>query len=345
MNTFSNKENDNHTKTHIEMSGIIDSSEEELSKHNISSKNIYFQKEFVFGKDQEILGFAIYYPVEGIIEERTGQIIQLKFKFVASFVDINKKNNIELIENVVYKTFITSLPVRYIFEQKKFILNDVDYINKLHVDLYTQIVNLKNELNIEKEFISFYENNNFEDVKINIILNNLNNEKDSNKEEQNINNLNQVLKDSLFEYPGYLNELNGANPWKVFSSHLESPEDGGLVRGQFDGHFDRKALERNIPYGIVNGNGNRQKFKDLIKKGVVKPEDDIYDFVKNILLAKNSFERMEILELYLNKIGKKYDDESFAIDIGNGIKKKQSFFTNTISPLFKKLYQLQQNEV
>ncbi len=318
-------------------------SNEILSKHTILPENIYFQKEFVIGENNEILGIAIYYPIEGVIEERTQQIIQLKYKYIASFVDFNKKKNIELINNIVYKTYIMSLPVRYVFEQKKIILTDGEYTNKLHVDLFNQILNLRNELKIEKEYIHFFEDSNYEDIKLNIIMNNVITNENKSKEEEE--SLNQILKNKTFDYPGYLNELNGANPWKVFSSHLESSEDGGLVRGQFDGHFDRKALERNIPYGIVDGNGNRQKFKDIIRKGIIKPEDDIYDFVKNILLARNTYERMEILDLYLNKIGKKYDDESFTIEIENGIKKKQSFFTHTIAPLFKKLYQIQQNEI
>ncbi len=316
---------------------------------NFPAEFLFFQKELILNpENNELLGYAIFYPVEGILEERTQQIIQLKFNLYCLIVDSKKKENIEEIKKKVFNTYLMSLPVRYILSQKKISFNDEKYTNKLHVDLYNQLGIFRNSLNTELEYVHFFENLNFENVilQMNLSISNQSLNHSSQSNETPEEKLNKIIKnsDSIFEYPGYHDDANGASPWKAFASHLESSTDGGLAKGQFDGHFDRKALERNVPYGIVNGNGNRQKLKDIIRFGILKPDNEIYEFVQNILLAKNSKERIDILEAYLTKINKKYDDISYAIDLGEGKLKRQTFFTHSIVPLFKQLYQIQQNK-
>ncbi len=317
----------------------------EEPQNDFPSERIYLQKEYIIDvENNELLGYAIYYPIECIIEPRTNQIIQLKFNLVGSVIDNNKKENIEKIKNIALKTYIMSLPVKYIVEQKKISLRDEQYVHKLHIDLYNELELFKKALgDVEKEYLYFYENLNYE-IPIQITLSNSNsienknNENSDNSKEEILNKI--INQKTIYDYPGYYGDTSGASPWKVFASHLESPSDGGLAVGQYDGHFDKSALERNVPYGIVNGNGNKQKFKDIIKYGILKPDDELYDFVQNILVAKNSYQRMEILRNYLMNINKKYDDESFNVQLEDGKVRKQTFFKHSILPLFKKLMEL-----
>ncbi len=281
-------------------------------------------------KEDKKIGYAIYYPVSGIIEENTKQIIQLNFELMGCIVELCKEEDIEFIKNNSYKNFTTSLPVRQIIKQSKFIINKNVHYPRLHIEVYSHLMNFKNILNIEKEELRFFSNSNSNSYSNN-------HQEDNDKESES----SFIADDDSeeFNYPGYDGEAEGPNPWKVFGSHLETPKNGGFAKGQFDGHFNRSAIVRGVPNGIVDGNGNRQKFKDLIKKGVVKPGDKHYDFIQNILKSKNSFERIEVLKEYLKEIGKKYDDESYNIKLDDNNVKKMTFFTSEFTPLIKELIQ------
>ncbi len=313
-----------------------------MNYENIS-ENVPFQRLTIKSdeilKDDKCIGFVIYYPVSGIIHKKNQMFLQLNFQRVYTIFDASKPEDEEYLKENSLQSFTHFYHHQYVTELEYFQLEKTkhsDILWRFHYEFNKAIVFMKNILKIEDEKIIEFS---MEDsiVPMNpFILNEVKKEevKETKEEEEEEKKVSIVI--DIWNYPGYDGTIIEPSPWKAFASHLDSPLLGGYCKGQFDGHFNQKAFEKGVPYGIVKGNGNRDKFRDLIYFKIVTEENEIYPLLVKLLQSSNSFERIHHVKSYLDSIGKTYDDESFWIKEEGKKTIKQSFFKAVLSPLIQK---------
>jgi hypothetical protein len=145
----------------------------------------------------------------------------------------------------------------------------------------------------------------------------------------------------MWDHHGYHNDPPKPSPYDAFASHLDSEENGGYCRGQWDGHLNEKTIAQGIPYGIVDTHGNRDKIQDILSSKIVTKEDELYGLFVNLLNSTNSRERIQYVKEYLDERNLKYNDESFWITEEGKAPVKQTFFKAVILPLVHQTPQYQ----
>lgn len=285
-------------------------------------------------KDGTCIGFVIYYPISGIIHKKNNMFVQLNFQRVYTIFDESKPENEEYLKENSLSSFSNFYHQPYVTDMEYFQLDKSEHSDifwRFHYEFNKSIVFMKNILKIENEKIVDFSTDESSIIPLNPLIP----QKNELKEEE-VKVEETPFKIDIWNYPGYDGTIIEPSPWKAFASHLDSPLLGGYCKGQFDGHFNQKAFDKGVPYGIVKGNGNRDKFRDLIYFKIVTEEDEIYPLLVKLLQSANSFERIEHVKSYLESIGKTYDDESFWIKQEGKKTIKQSFFKAVLSPLIQK---------
>ncbi len=311
-----------------------------------------------------VRGFIIYFPIAGIFDEEQQRYCHLEYVRGAIVTDNERPDDEVILLKESKKLYSVYFALKYVTSQKCFLIENNNLsgkFKKFYEQMENNIGHLCSMIGINSHKI-FYESeeeisNNIEKSQMSYVrfmsnrditpsqdiqqqtqtqTQTSSNETTSNSAQNTTITVNK----SLWDYPGFKNEAPlQPSPWEAFASHIESEEDGGFCKGQWDGHFN-KNLIGTYACGIVPGNGNRQKIEDIIKENIIDNNNPLYTLFMNLLKAKNSRERIKFVKDYLDEKNQTYDDPSFLVVATN---QRQSFFKYVIFPYIQQTMLFKRN--
>ena len=312
-----------------------------------------------FYRDEELVGLVVYFPFAGMIESKSQGMIQLEYVRSVVFTASENQDAETYVLEKSLPRFSNYYPVKYVVDVVHFDIRHSDtsaILSKFQFELYNLLPHIRHTLKTKKEKIYFCEMESIPSLQTSI----LSPEEPTlvktppiveNKIEESVNVLPPLAPPpppkvkTLWDYHGYLGTPPKPSPWDAFASHLDSEENGGYCRGQWDGHLNEKAITKGVPYGIVDSNGNRDKIEDILSCKLLSTDDPLHILFRDLLNANNSHDRIRIVKNYLDERNIKYNDESFWIKEDGKPIIKQTFFKAVITPLVHKtpkfLYYLQ----
>lgn len=313
-----------------------------------------------FCEKDECIGFVGYFPIRGMLESKSGALIQIEYLRSIVVSDMDHPEHEALILERSLSRFSSYFPVKYVVDTVNFDMRDSNstaILSKFRFELFHMIPHMRHTLKIEKEKIHFCDldllspttlvapvETFMEDVSppIKEIIEN------EVKIAEATNEIHSVPAPppppkvpTLWDYHGFENNPPKPSPYEAFASHMDSEEDGGYCRGQWDGHLNEKTIAQGIPYGIVNTHGNREKIQDILSSKLVTKENPLYQLFVDLLNATNSHERVQCVKSYLDERNLKYNDESFWIQEEGKPPVKQTFFKAVILKLVHQTPQYQ----
>jgi hypothetical protein len=312
-----------------------------------------------FCEGDECIGFVGYFPIRGMMEVKSGALIQIKYyrSIIVSDVDYPENEAIILEKSLPY--FSSYFPVKYVVNNVVFDIkysNPTPILSKFRFELFHMIPHMRHTLKIEKEKIHFC---NLDLLSPSTFVPPI-----ETFTEDITSQMKEIIEDevkiaeaihkiaplapppppkvpTLWDYHGFENNPPKPSPYEAFASHLDSNEDGGYCRGQWDGHLNEKTISQGVPYGIVDTHGNREKIQDILSCKLVTKENPLYQLFVDLLNAKNSHERVQFVKSYLDDRNLKYNDETFWIQEEGKPTVKQTFFKSVILKLVHQTPQYQ----
>lgn len=320
-----------------------------------------------FCEKDECIGFVGYIPMSGIMESKSSALIQIEYLRSIVVSDANHPEYETMILEGSLSRFSSYFPVKYVVNTVKFDIRDSNYaaiLSKFRFELFHMIPHMRHTLKIEKEKVHFCDVNILSHSTIVSPVDTFTDDvvvspqmKEIIEDEVKIAETNNEIHSipplappsppvppktpTIWDYHGFENNPTKPSPYEAFASHLDSEEDGGYCRGQWDGHLNEKTISQGIPYGIVNTHGNREKIQDILSCKLVTKENPLYQLFVDLLNAKNSHERIQYLKSYLDEKNLKYNDESFWIQEEGKAPVKQTFFKAVILNLVHQTPQFQ----
>lgn len=319
-----------------------------------------------FFEDEEMIGFVCYFPIRGSMESKSSAFIEIEYIRAVLITDSVSNTYEEIIMQKSLNRFSTFFPVKYVVNKVEFDIRLVDptpILSKFQFELHHLLPHIRHSLKIEKEKIHFCELESLpplnthllqpvpithlHDEPTEVIEKILQDEVKIAEAHEEVHILAPLAPPpppkvkTIWDYHGFENNPPKPSPWEAFASHLESEEDGGYCRGQWDGHLNEKTIANGVPYGIVDTNGNRDKIQDILSCKLVTKENPLYQLFVDLLKAKNSHERVQLVKIYLEERDLKYNDESFWIKEEGKPPVKQTFFKAVILRLVHQTPQFQ----
>ncbi len=311
-----------------------------------------------FCVNDALIGFVGYFPMRGMLESKSGSFIKIEYLRSIVVTDADQPDHEAMILERSLAGFSTYFPVKYVVDTVNFDIlesNLTPIFSKFHFELFHMIPHMKHTLKIQKEKIHFCDieslpsllHPTFHSVPIThldhepspIIEKIIQEEVKIAEMKETIHSLPPLAPPpppkvkTMWDYHGYETTPPKPTPWEAFGSHLESEEDGGYCRGQWDGHLNEKTIAQGIPYGIVDTHGNRDKIQDILSCKLVTKENPLYGLFVDLLNANNSIERVQCVKKYLDDRNLTYNDESFWIKAEGKPPVKRTFFKAVILPL------------
>jgi hypothetical protein len=312
-----------------------------------------------FCEKDECIGFVGYFPISGMMETKSSALIQIEYvrSIVVSNMDHPQHEAIILERSL--SRFSSYFPVKYVVNTVKFDIqesNSAAILSKFRFELFHMIPHMRHTLKIEKEKIHFC---NLDLLSPSTFVPPIETftEDITSQMKEIIENEVKIADTihpiaplapppppkvpTLWDYHGFENNPPKPSPYEAFASHLDSEENGGYCRGQWDGHLNEKTIAQGVPYGIVDTHGNREKIQDILSCKLVTKENPLYELFVNLLNAKNSHERVQFVKSYLDDRNLKYNDETFWIQEEGKPTVKQTFFKSVILKLVHQTPQYQ----
>jgi hypothetical protein len=311
-----------------------------------------------FCEKDECIGFVGYFPIRGMMESKSSALIQIEYLRSIVISDMDHPEHEAIILERSLSRFSSYFPVKYVVNTVKFDIqesNSAAILSKFRFELFHMIPHMRHTLKVEKEKIHFCD---LDLLSPSTLVAPVETSEDLSPQMKEIIEDEVKIAESihkiaplapppppkvvtLWSYHGFANDPPKPSPYEAFASHLDSNEDGGYCRGQWDGHLNEKTIAQGVPYGIVDTHGNREKIQDILSCKLVTKENPLYELFVNLLNAKNSHERVQFVKSYLDERNLKYNDESFWIQEEGKPTVKQTFFKAVILNLVHQTPQYQ----